>query len=131
MSRRPAPAGVDPGAVQARLNLLIDGFILVRRRYPLLKAIFRAGEALEEVAGSLDQDRATANQDYGGTLEARTSNLPMFGGCDNNSPALAISAAASRPPRCAWREASSGNVSKIAEPRESRALVLNELQTSL
>src|SRR5215211_4775168 len=50
---------------------------------------------------------------YPGSLAARTSTGSMTGGCASSSGAWAMSAAATRPPRWAWRPASSGKASKM------------------
>src|SRR5260370_10632381 len=64
--------------------------------------------------GAIEIGRDAARQTYFGSLSARISILWIVGGFASNSPAFAISAAATLPLRCASRPASSLNVSKIA-----------------
>src|SRR5215217_9229783 len=71
---------------------------------------------------------------YPGSLAARTSTGSMTGGCASSSGAWAISAAATWPPRWAWRPASSGKASKIPNsdgPRRiaSQAMVAGSSST--
>src|SRR5258708_31145777 len=64
--------------------------------------------------GAIEIGRDAARQTYFGSLSVRISILWIAGGLASNSPAFAISAAATLPLRCASRPASSLNVSKIA-----------------
>jgi len=73
--------------------------------------------ALSFVEGLLTQSNEAyesfSSPCYPGSLAARTSTFSITGGCANNSEAFAISAAATRPERCAWRPDSSGKASKM------------------
>src|SRR5690349_8447160 len=57
---------------------------------------------------------------YPGSFAASTSTFSMTGGLARRSPAFAMSAAATRPDRCAWRPGSSGNASKMPKMRGPR-----------
>src|SRR5258707_7149185 len=62
-----------------------------------------------------------------GTLTARTSTFSMEGGDERSSGALAISAAATRPDRCACRPASSGKASKMPKVEGPRRMANHAL----
>jgi len=57
--------------------------------------------------------RSTDGLSYPGSFAANTSIFSIDGGFDSKSEAFAISAAATRPVRCAWRPASLGKTSKM------------------
>ena len=80
---------------------LIDGI-------PLRDRVWLERELYPACAAAAESDGLTSI-----SFAARTSTCSMVGGWASSSGALAISAAAICPARCAWRPASSANASKM------------------